>query len=108
MYGVKLRIVPKRVTWDEKDREVGIYANMGLHTRAIARLTHLSEGQVNYRLTRGNFVGARRLYREGESAEFKLAAKTIWGEADHQVLKHVKSLLVQSRKQDHRKLAVAA
>ncbi len=96
---MKLRIVPRRVTWDDTDRLVGILARMGLHTLAIAKRTGLSPGQVCYRLYQGEFAGARRSYRDGDAPEFDWALDAIKTRSDREVYSHVKKQMQKARKQ---------
>ena len=47
--------------------QVLIRARNGWSTRAIAEATGLSEGQVNYRIKKGEGVGTRKEFRDGTS-----------------------------------------
>jgi len=54
------------------DLEVAFLGACGLHTRAIARMTKLSESMVQYRLSKAGI--SRRLYRDGKN---EIAKRTI-------------------------------
>lgn len=72
---MKRRPLPVDFENDPIQREVGHLADAGLFTRAIARETSMSEGQVTYRL--GILRVRRAKYRDGTSPMAKLVIQAI-------------------------------
>lgn len=75
MRNMKRPALPVDFENDPIQREVGHLADAGLFTRAIARETGLSEGQVTYRL--GILKVRRAKYRDGTSPMAKLVVSAI-------------------------------
>ena len=72
---MKTQTKPIRVSFHENatDLKVLVMARLGQHTKAIASAVHLTPGQVQYRIMRGNCKGVRYDFRNGETHEFQWA-----------------------------------
>ena len=65
----KKKAPPRKVSFEHNDEDftVAVLCNMGYATAAIAAAVCMTEGQVNYRITKAGLQWARHNFRNGTS-----------------------------------------